>query len=390
MHVIIISTYPPRQCGIATFSRDLRRGMLAADPAATVDLVASLQPDADPDQQREEVLATFWQAESGDYPAVAGKLNELGPDAVVIEHEYGIYGGPDGQDVVELASRLEVPLAVTLHTVLSEPSPHQREVLDALLDQARWILVFSPRAQQILTAARPELAPRIHVVPHGAPTELLPGEGVDSDEQRRVLREEMGLDTEGRTMLSTFGLLSPGKGLELAIRAMPTIVERHPEVLYVIAGRTHPEIVRRHGEAYREELVALVEELGMGEHIAFADGYLSDEQLQSLLGCTQIFVTPYRGREQIVSGALTFALAAGCAVVATRYLYAEDMLAGGAGWLVDFDDPQAIARAVNVALDDPEKLAAARSAARAIGSEMAWPTVGRTVLDLLGDPDGQA
>lgn len=383
MHIVLVSTYPPRKCGIATFARDLRNALLAAVPETVVQVAASVRPDVDDDAVRDEVLTTFEQDEATEYPAVAARLNELAPDAVVIEHEYGIFGGADGQDVLELARALEVPFAVTLHTVLSQPSAHQGEVLDELCRLARWVFVFSPRAKDLVVARGAAGADKVFVVQHGAPQELLVGEGIDADEQRRILTDELGVQADGRTLLSTFGLLSPGKGLETAIRALPAIVEHHPEVTYLVAGRTHPDIVRRHGEAYREGLEQLADELGVGDHLAFANGYLSDEQLQAVLGQTQVFVTPYRAKEQIVSGALTFALAAGCAVVATPYYYAEDMLTDGAGWLVGFEDPEALAAAVNDALDDPARLAAARDRAARIGHELGWPSIGRRVLDIL-------
>ena len=388
MHVVIVSTYPPRKCGIATFSRDLRRAMLSAEPDAVVQIAASLRPDGGTDEQRAEVAHTFVQADQASYQATAEALNAIAPDAVVIEHEYGIFGGEDGQDVLELAAALTVPYAVTLHTVLAEPSAHQAEVLEKLCAGARWVFCFSPRARTILVEDRGVAADKVYVVAHGAPEDLVVGNGIDADQQREELRG-MGVDVDGRVLLSTFGLISPGKGLETAIRAMPAIVAQHPEVHYVVAGRTHPEVVKQYGEAYRESLEQLVAELGVSDNVSFANGYLSDEQLQALLGQTQIFVTPYRSREQIVSGALTFAVAAGCAVVSTPYYYAEDLVEGaGTGWLVPFDDPDAIARTVIRVLDDPAELDQARNAAADLGRGMAWPLIGQRTLDLLrGDAE---
>ncbi len=388
MHIVIVSTYPPRKCGIATFSRDLRDAMLSAEPDTVVELVASLQPDADSEEQRGEVVETFWQ-EDGDYAELAERINRIGPDAVIIEHEYGIYGGEDGQEVLTLAGALQVPFAVTLHTVLSEPSPHQAEILEKLCGLATWVVCMSPRARQFLVEDRKVAESKVHIVGHGAPQALVAGQGLGPDEQLEELRA-MDLDVDGRTLLSTFGLISPGKGLELAIRALPGIVASHPEVLYVVAGRTHPEIVKRHGEAYREGLEELARELGVEDNIAFANGYLSDEQLQSVLGRTQIFVTPYRSREQIVSGALTFAVAAGCAVVSTPYYYAEDIVGAGTGWLVPFEDADALAKAVVHALDNPDELEQAHQAAHKLGQSLAWPIIGQRVLDLLRDTEADA
>ena len=184
-------------------------------------------------------------------------------------------------------------------------------------------------------------------------------------------------------MLATFGLISPGKGIEMAIAAMPAIVARHPKALYVIAGQTHPEVAKLHGEEYRISLERLARDLDLGDHVVFDDRFLNLEDLSSMLAATTIYLTPYRSREQIVSGALTFAIVAGCPTVSTPYFYAEDLLASGAGVLVPFDDPAALAEAVNGLLDDPERLERARAEARAVGRELAWPEVGRQTAAVL-------
>ena len=180
---------------------------------------------------------------------------------------------------------------------------------------------------------------------------------------------------QSRLLLSTFGLLSAGKGLETAIEALPLIVERHPEVVYVIAGRTHPQVARREGEQYRLMLERLVVDLDLGDHVDFDDRFLSIDELADLLAVTDVFLTPYRNREQVASGSLTFAIAAGCAAVSTPYWYAEDMLASGAGRIVPFDDPPALAEAVCEFVEQPELLARARAESRRIGSQLTWPSV---------------
>jgi len=184
-------------------------------------------------------------------------------------------------------------------------------------------------------------------------------------------------------VLSTFGLISPGKGIETAIAAMPAIVERHPEALYVIAGQTHPEVAKKHGEEYRLGLERVARDLGLGDHVVFDDRFLSIEDLAAMLAATTIYVTPYRSREQIVSGALTFAIVAGCPTVSTPYFYAEDLLGSGAGVIVPFDDPPALAEAVNGLLDDPARLKRAATTARAVGRELSWPQVGRQTAKVL-------
>ncbi|HEX6756453.1 MAG TPA: glycosyltransferase, partial [Mycobacteriales bacterium] len=217
--------------------------------------------------------------------------------------------------------------------------------------------------------------------PHGAPAVLLPGRG--GDDWAHPLK---ALDE--RTVLSTFGLISAGKGIEVAIRALPAVAAAHPDVLYLVAGQTHPEVVAVEGERYRLDLERLVRDLGLTGHVTFLDRFLSTAELAMLLHRTDLYLTPYRSREQIVSGALTFAVAAGCPVVSTPYFYAEDLLTSGAGVLVPFGDPDALADSVLGLLDDPGALASARAEATRVGAGLTWPAVGAQILDLLGEAVG--
>lgn len=376
MRVAIVSTYPPRACGIGTFSRDLRGALLGTDGVSTVDLAAIIR-DQDA-EQAPEVVARIGQDQRGDYAAAGRVLDRRGEDVVVIEHEYGIFGGPDGEHVLSLAREVRQPIVLTLHTVLSAPSVGQAEVLRALCELATLVCVFTETARRMVLDARLVRPERVRVVPHGGPTELLPS----ANGHRRLLSlprrdaEQAPRVDEDRRVLATFGLLSPGKGIETAIAAMPAIIERHPDALYVIAGQTHPEVAKLHGEEYRLSLERLARDLGLDDHVVFDDRFLTVEDLSSMLGATTIYLTPYRSREQIVSGALTFAIVAGCPTVSTPYFYAEDLLASGAGVIVPFDDAPALAEAVVGLLDDPERLERARRTAVAVGRELAWPQVG--------------
>lgn len=384
MRVAIVSTYPPRACGIGTFSRDLREALLGADGVSAVD-VGAIVRDADA-EQAPEVVVCLQQDERGDYPAAARVLERRGDDVMVIQHEYGIFGGPEGDYVLSLATQAHQPIVLTLHTVLSTPSVHQAETLRALCGLATLVCVFTETARRMILEARLVPPERVRVIPHGGPTELLPkGNG-----HRRLLRlprrhtdEPAHAIHEDRQVLATFGLISPGKGIETAIAAMPAIIERHPEALYVVAGQTHPEVFKLHGEEYRLSLERLSRDLDLGDHVIFDDRFLTVEDLSSMLSATTIYLTPYISREQIVSGALTFAIVAGCPTVSTPYFYAEDLLASGAGVLVPFDDRDALAGAVNDLLDDPERLEQMRRTARAVGHELAWPQVGRQTAEVL-------
>jgi glycosyltransferase involved in cell wall biosynthesis len=364
----IVSTYPPRACGIGTFSADLRATLLGADGIARADLVAVVNEPSSP--QRRGLLATIHQSVRGDYVRTARMLGRLDVDVVLLQHEYGIFGGRDGEYVVSFAEELAQPLVVTLHTVLSAPSPHQAEVLSALCAQAELVIVMTDTALRLVVESGVCSEEKVRVVPHGAPLRLTARSGGDAR-------------TNERFQLSTFGLISPGKGLETAIEALPAMIERHPEIVYVIAGRTHPDVARREGERYRLMLERRVLELDLTDHVEFDDRFLSVDDLSDLLAATDVFVTPYRNREQIASGALTFAIAAGCGIVSTPYWYAQDMLESGAGTLVPFDDPAALADAVCTYADQPELLASARAEARRIGSSLAWPSVAKATASVL-------
>src|SRR5581483_5473708 len=319
--------------------------------------------------QRRGVLATVAQAVRGDYIRTARMLGRLDVDVVLLQHEYGIYGGRDGEYVLSLARELAQPLVVTLHTVLSDPTPHQAEVLTELCAEAELVIVMTDTARRLLVASGACPEEKVRIVPHGAPARITARAARDREQPTRRLADDESF------RLSTFGLISPGKGLETVIEALPAMIERQPRLSYTIAGRTHPDIARREGERYRLMLERRVLELGLDAHVEFDDRFLTIDELSDLLAATDVFLTPYGNREQIASGALTYAIAAGCAVVSTPYWYAQDMLASGAGLLVPFRDSDALAEAVCSYLERPDTLAAARAEAQRIGSSLAWPAV---------------
>ncbi len=391
MRVAVLSTYPPRPCGIGQFTKDLRSALLGTAEDMAVDIVSIIRET--PRTEADEVAVTIRQDVRSDYPAAAQMLNSRGTDVVLLEHEYGIFGGEVGSYVLSFVSELRQPLVVTLHTVLSAPAVRQAETLRALCERATLVTVFTETARRMVVSAHLAPPERVRVVPHGAPSALLPGQnpyraaataftaplaGVLPTGPRPALER-----LEGRTVLSTFGLISESKGIEVAVRALPAIVARHPGVLYLIAGQTHPEVVKTEGERYRLSLERMVRDLDLVDHVHFVDRFLSDDDLALLLGATDLYLTPYGSREQIVSGALTFAVVAGCPVVSTPYYYAEDLLGSGAGVLVPFNDPDALAGAVLGLLDDPAALAAARAVATAVGGELAWPSVGAQTAKVL-------
>ncbi len=385
MKVAVVSTYPPRRCGLATFTTDLRGALLEADDTIEVAVAAVL--DEEPADAPPEVDVVLRQHERPDYAAAALELNRSGADVVLVQHEYGIFGGEGGEYLLDLTAALEVPYVATLHTLLEKPTPRQAEVLRRLAAGAAQVTVFTEAARDDLVRQGVAPADRVSVVHHGAPAELQARPPASA--RRRTLPAgdsgslpELGPHRD-RRVLSTFGLLSSGKGIEVAIRALTTVRETHPGVLYVVAGRTHPQVVRTEGERYRESLHRLVTDLGLDDHVLFLDRYLSDDDIRTLLARTEVFLTPYRSQEQVVSGVLTFALVAGCPVVSTPYRYATELLAGGAGRLVGFDDHEAVAGALLELLGDDAALAHAAGAAHTLGTQYTWPSVGREMLKLL-------
>lgn len=376
MRAAIVSTYPPRACGIGTFAADVRAALLGVDGIDRVDKVVVVNDPSAP--QRPGILTTIAQEVRGDYVRAARILGRLDVDVVLLQHEFGIFGGRDGACVLSLAEELSQPLVVTLHTVLSEPTAHQAEVLTALCRQAELVIVMTETAKRLLVEQGTCPADKVRIVPHGAPTVLA---------RRAAAYTSVRAATEGagerRFVLSTFGLISAGKGIETVIEALPSIVEHHPEVVYVIAGRTHPDVAHREGERYRLRLEEAVLDLGVEDHVEFDDRFLAVEEIADLLADTDVFVTPYKGREQIASGALTYGIAAGCGVVSTPYWYAEDMLASGAGQIVPFGDSDALAAAVCRYIDEPERLAAARAEARRLGAQLTWPSVAEATASVL-------
>jgi glycosyltransferase involved in cell wall biosynthesis len=386
LRVALVSTYPPRPCGIGTFAADVRGALLGVRAVDRVERVVVVNEPSRP--QSQGLVATIVQEVRGDYIRAARILDRMDLDVILLQHEYGIFGGADGEYVLSLAEEVTQPLVVTLHTVLSEPTAHQAEVLRHLCSQAERVVVMTETARRLLIDGGGCSADKVRVVPHGAPVSLSERAAESreawSSRDPGSLRGAFGSGGE-RFVLSTFGLLSSGKGIETVIEALPSIVERHPEVLYVVAGRTHPGVAHREGERYRASLEQAVRDFGLEEHVEFDDRFLALGEIADLLAATDVFVTPYKGREQVASGVLTYALAAGCAVVSTPYWYAEDMLASGAGELVPFADPGALADAVCRFIEDPERLAAARGAARTVGASLAWPSVAEATAVVLGE-----
>jgi glycosyltransferase involved in cell wall biosynthesis len=375
MRLILVSTYPPRRCGLAAFSQDLRHALLGEQPDWEIDVAAV---DRDGLRYGPEVVTVIDQDDPRAYRRAARDLSTA--DVVLIQHEYGIFGGPDGSFVLELAGELRsrrVPYVVTLHTVLAQPTRGQEATLAALCRDAARITVFSRDGARLAVETGIAEPSRVSVVPHGAPP-LLRQSVRAEDLGPTVTRTLIDLGDTG-PVLATFGFVGPGKGLHDGIAALPHILARHPDVRYLIAGTTHPEEARRRGDAYRNRLAALADELGVADRVSFINEFVTVPELAALLGRTDLYLTPYPSADQICSGALTFALAAGRPVVSTAYRYAVELLTPhgsvAPGVVVPCEDVGAIASAVTTLLSDPQRLTAAREAADRLGKTLMWPAV---------------
>ena len=359
--VALIGTYPPRQCGIATFSSDLIEQTRRFHPEIAFDVFA-LDRAASGITYPASVTALAAEKPAA-YRAAAEAINASGADAVWLQHEYGIFGGPDGEMVVDFVDRLAAPLIVTLHTVLTQPSGRQRAILEHLIARASRIMVMSRYSRDLL--AEHYDAPRelIAVIEHGAPDRAFGRSAAAKSAQ------ELG----ERPVLMTFGLLGPGKGLEHMIDALPAILARHPETLYRIVGATHPELVACDGESYRDMLMERARALGVSDAIEWENRFLEAGELLERLEACDIFVTPYPGLQQSTSGTLSYAVALGKAVVATPYIHARELLADGVGVLVEPGSSTALAEAIGGLLDDREALAAMQRRAWERGRRTIWP-----------------
>ncbi len=369
-HVALIGNFPPRRCGIATFTADVYDSLRAAAPGMTLDVIA--MNDGETYDYPDAVRAEIRQDEIDDYLSVARRLNADKVDLVCVQHEYGIFGGAAGGHLLTLLQAVRAPVVTTLHTVLEQPNADQMRVMRALLRRSARVIVMAERGREILQRVYGADAAHVAVIPHGAPDRALQSTG--------AMKTKLGL--AGREVLMTFGLLSPNKGLESVIRALPEIVRARPNALYLIVGATHPALVRRDGESYRESLQALAEELGVGAHVRYVNAYLDTDELLDHLAAADIYVTPYLNEAQITSGTLAYAVAMGKPIVSTPYWHAAEALANDVGVLVDFNDAAGFARAIAGLLSDDVKREGYRRRAYEAGRATTWPRSARAYLSL--------
>jgi glycosyltransferase involved in cell wall biosynthesis len=367
--IALIGNYLPRQCGIATFTTDIHRAFQARFPNVRMDVWAMNDGAADYAYPA-DVTGMIAQDDPVSYRLAAAEISASGADMVWIQHEFGIFGGDAGGHILKLIERLAIPVAVTLHTVLSDPLPAQRRVMEALIEKCGTLIVMANAARQILIDTYGAKPAQIKVIPHGVPDRPFAATG--------PMKARFGWG--GRNVILTFGLLSPGKGIETIISAMPQVIRRFPSALYVIVGATHPHCLSRDGESYREQLKQLASDLGVAENILWIDGFCETETLLDYLSAADVYATPYLNPAQVTSGTLAYAVGLGKPVVSTPYIHATELLSGGHGRLVDFDDSAGFADAIISLLEDEVGLMDLRKRTYAMGRTMIWPRLAEAAM----------
>jgi len=362
--IAFISTYPPQECGIANFTRDLVKAV--SDSNRDIEMFIFAPSDTYIELDTEYNRAFLIHPGRESYIEIADTINSLGIDCVSLQHEYGLFSGKDGEDIIPMLERLKVPVITTLHTILTEPTERQKNILQRIGDLSEYLVVMTPSGAKLLEDVYGIDKKKVRFIHHGVPN-LLPT--TSREEMRKMLEIP-----EGTFVLSTFGLLSEGKGIEYVLWALPKILKEF-QIRYLVIGRTHPKIVKNEGERYREKLLRIVAESGLERYVTFVNRYLSQEEIINYLEMTDIYITPYLNPQQITSGTLSYAIGLGKVVVSTPYIYARDMLSNGRGFLCNFKDPDSIAEIILHLLRNPDKLEKVKGNILGLKEEMSWNNV---------------
>jgi glycosyltransferase involved in cell wall biosynthesis len=375
LNFLNLGTYSPQQCGIATFSKNLRDSLTRVGERTAIAAVPDpyftyTYPD--------EVSYVIRQKHIEDYISTADAINKnSGLDIVIIQHEYGIYGGADGDYLLEFTARLKKPYLLVTHTILPYPTANEKLVLSTLCRQAAGVVCMTKASSSMLSRVYGAAPEKVYIIHHGVPAFRI--------QDRKLLKQEYGY--EGRELITTFGLIGPGKGVEIGIRALKRLVMKHKNLTYLIVGRTHPMLVEHegegHGDRYRETLIELVHRLGMQDHVDFVNKFLKPEELGDYLYMTDVYLSPYPDLNQAISGTLAYALGCGRAIVSTPYLYALEMLSEGQRGLVAVDaTTKALAELLDRILSEPDLKLKLERRASLLGAKIKWPYIAKQYANL--------
>ncbi len=370
--LVLISSYRPRDCGIATFSHDLITSIQTNNPHFEFEIIPVNEPANDGRKYHDQINTVISQENKESYLQAAEYINKSDALAVSIQHEYGLYGGDCGEYIIELIDKITKPVVTTLHTVLAKPSPKQKEILQSIAEKSSVLVVMAGAAVDLLTTIYNISPEKITIIPHGVPGTIFT--------RQKKSKEKLALSDQ--LVLSTFGLIGPGKGLEYVIDALPIVKKKFPQVKYLILGRTHPNAIVVAGESYRQQLVDKISKLGLTSQIGFLNRFLSKEELIDYLQASDLYITPYLNPEQITSGTLAYALSMGRACISTPYVYAQELLADDRGVLVPFRDSASLAEAIVSLLSDEEKRKKIERKNYAFSRPMTWKNVSRKYINL--------
>lgn len=373
MKVICIGNFPPRKCGIATFTENIITALQHASIEQSLHFEVEIIAMNDNDQSYDYppiVSRIIRDHIKQDYIDAAEYINHANADLCLLEHEYGIFGGNSGLLIISLLRLLKIPVVTTFHSILEKPNFHQKEVLKKIAAYSSGLIVMSQLAIRFLKEIYNVPAAKIFYVEHGVPDFA----------QMKLNKPLYPEHWKNKKIILTFGLIGRSKGIETAIRALPEIIKKHPTTRYIVMGKTHPHVIRHSGEEYRNWLIQLAKELHVLEYVEFIDEYVSEEKLVSCLLAADIYITPYKNRSQITSGTLCYALGGGCAVFSTPYWHAEELLKNGNGILFNFGDHKALAKNITSILDDPEKLTLLQKRAYNYGKTIAWPIISNSYI----------
>jgi glycosyltransferase involved in cell wall biosynthesis len=375
MKIAYIGTYPPRECGIGTFTQNLFSAMISPGKDTRKQregIVIAMDDQEESYDYPKDVQLTIRQEQQGDYIEAARFINLSGADVCILEHEFGIFGGQNGVYILPLLHRLEIPLIVTLHTVLKTPSYNEKAILTEICKMAARVVVMTHKAIEFLTSIYSIPVAKIELIEHGVP---------DLKFNHAVIKKQFKL--ESKKVILTFGFIGRNKGIETVIKALPAVVAKYPQTVYIILGKTHPSVLRHSGEEYRIFLLRLAKNLKLEKHVLFLNEFIDQEELFQYLYASDIYITPYLNEAQITSGTLSYAIGAGAAVISTPYWHATELLDGGRGRLFDFNDSEGLAVILTDLLDHPAKLKSLRDKAYAYGQEITWPKAGAKYNELI-------